>query len=35
MPKMLAAVVRDFSQPIRVEEVEKPTPGEGEIVVKN
>jgi len=34
MAKMLAAVVRDFSQPIRVEEVEKPTPGEGEIVVK-
>jgi len=34
MAKMRAAVVRDFHQPIRVEEVEKPTPGEGEIVVK-
>jgi D-arabinose 1-dehydrogenase-like Zn-dependent alcohol dehydrogenase len=28
MAKMRAAVVRDFHQPIRVEEVEKPTPGE-------
>jgi alcohol dehydrogenase, propanol-preferring len=29
-----AAVVHDFTQPLRVEDVPKPEPGEGEIVVK-
>lgn len=32
--KMLAAVVRDFAGPIRVEEVDIPEPGEGQVRVK-
>jgi alcohol dehydrogenase, propanol-preferring len=31
---MRAAVVRDFSEPLRIEEVPKPEPGQGEVVVK-
>ncbi len=31
---MRAAVVHDFSEPLRIEEVPKPEPGPGEIVVK-
>ena len=31
---MKAAVVHDFTQPLRVEDVPKPEPGTGEIVVK-
>jgi len=32
--KMLAAVVRDFAEPIRIEEVDIPDPGEGQVRVK-
>lgn len=32
--KMLAAVVRDFREPIRIEEVDIPEPGEGQVRVK-
>ncbi|CAB3392237.1 alcohol dehydrogenase AdhP [Kyrpidia spormannii] len=31
---MKAAVVHSFSEPLRIEDVPKPTPGEGEIVIK-
>jgi propanol-preferring alcohol dehydrogenase len=31
---MKAAVVHDFTQPLRIEDIPKPTPGPGEIVVK-
>ena len=31
---MKAAIVHDFTRPLRLEEIPKPTPGEGEIVVK-
>ncbi|WP_232280732.1 hypothetical protein [Chloroflexus aggregans] len=34
MKTMKAAVVHDFTQPLQIEEVPKPEPGFGEIVVK-
>ena len=34
MKTMKAAVVRDFKQPLRIEERPKPEPGPGEVVVK-
>ncbi len=32
--RMGAAILRDFSEPLRIEEVPKPEPGLGEVVVK-
>lgn len=34
MATMKAAVVHDFTQPLRIEEMPKPVPGHGEVVVK-
>ncbi len=35
MTTMKAAVVHDFHQPLRIEELPKPEPGFGEIVVRS